>query len=183
MKVHRAGYLAFALTVCGYAATGVSATQATQAYTLESTKVSVLAADSPEYEPWAAWIKHENSLERALPLNNDQLVEDVLGGPLRRPWAAEVAGQITVKVQLREGSTTQTASPRLDAGPAASLPKTGIAGQQLTVINQTRRAFQKWVYAWVDFSGGGSGWTEVHREATYCGKSKDRESLCTASGF
>jgi hypothetical protein len=142
MKVDRAGYLAFALTVCGYAATAVSATQATQAYTLESTKVSA----------------------------NDRS-------------AVDAAGQITIKSQSRQGSNTQTASPRLDAGPAVSLPQTGIAGQQLTVINQTRRAFQKWVYTWVDFSGGGSGWTEVHREATYCGKSKDRESLCTASGF
>lgn len=184
MKVHRAGYLAFALMVCGYAATAVSATPATQAHTLESTKVSMLAADTPEYKEWAAWIKHENSLKRAPPLNNDQLVEDFLGGPIRRPWAGEAAGQITIKVQSREGSTAQTASPRLDAGPAVSLPQTGIAGQQLTVINQTPRVFQKWVYTWADFSGGSSGWAEVHREATYCGSSiKDRDALCTASGF
>jgi hypothetical protein len=177
MKVHRAGYLAFALMVCGYAATAVSATQATQAYTLESTKVSVLAADSPEYKQWAAWIKQENSLEPALPQNS------VLPSNNHQS-AFDAAGQITIKVQSREGSTTRTASPRLDAGPAVSLPQTGNAGQQLTVINQTRRAFQKWIYTWVDFSDGHSGWTGVQRVATYCGDSiKDRDTLCTPLGF
>jgi hypothetical protein len=163
--------LAFALTVCGVAATAASAAPATQAYTLESTEISVLAPDSPEYQPWATWIAHENARKPALRRGDGES-------------AVDGVGQITLKLRSSQDSKAQAASARLDADSAEPLPQTGIAGQQITVINQTRSVYQEWVYKWTHFSGGDSGWSEVHRVATYCGDGiKGRASLCAASGF